>query len=337
MRIFTLAGLAPCFLVACGGSSGEEPPASPHCDYTEMSDGTNDMTAEDTGLDVGSKTGTLCGKVDIGHFAGDTIDRDTYHVTVGGTGNLLVEFGGDGVETIPDFTVRIFDTAAAPTLVATGTFDGSLGTHAAFLAQLPPADYHVVVSASGTADLAAAIPYKVHIVADDPDKRAPAITGAANYTEGHDNADSHGNDMVDVNFASDPSFTMASGSTPEPTGITIGEGKKTHITGQSAMVTGTDEYLDRDTYEIATDKVANELTIRLTWTPGTADLDFIVFEEGQLTPSVESNITGTDGQELQTFAVKPSTKYWVWVGAFQGSTGLPMMYDLSIYGSAYTP
>ena len=103
------------------------------------------------------------------------------------------------------------------------------------------------------------------------------------------------------------------------------------------MVTGTDEYLDRDTYEITTDGVTNEMTVRLNWAAGTADLDFIVFEEGQLKPSVESNITGTDGQELQTFAVKPKTKYWVWVGAFHGSTGLPMSYDLSIYGSAYTP
>jgi hypothetical protein len=336
MRIFTLACLAPWFLVACG-DDGDSPPASPHCDYTEMAEGTNDMTAEDSGLDVGSKTGTLCGKIDTGHFSGDTIDRDIYHVTVGGSGNLLVEFGGDGVEDIPDFTVRIFDTAAAPSLVATGTFAGDLGTHAAFLAQLPPAEYNVVVSASGTADLPAPVSYKVHIVADDPDKRAPAITTAASYSEGHDNADNLGNDVVEVNFASDPSFTMASGSTPEPTGITIKSGKSTHITGQSAMVTGTDEYLDRDTYEITTDKVANELTIRLNWMAGTADLDFIVFEEGQLTPSVESNITGTDGQELQTFAVKPNTKYWVWVGAFKGSAGLPAMYDLSIYGSAYTP
>jgi len=295
------------------------------------------MTAEDTGLDVGSKTGTLCGTVDTGHFTGDTIDRDIFHVTVGGSGNLLVEFGGKGVETIPDFTVRIFDTAAAPALVATGTFDGDLGTHAAFLAQLPPADYNVVVAASGTADLGAPIDYKIHIVADDPDKRAPALTTAANYTEAHDNADNLGNDVVEVNFASDPAFTMESTSAPEPTGVTLGYKKSTHITGQSAMVTGTDEYLDRDTYEITTDGVTNEMTVRLNWAAGTADLDFIVFEEGQLKPSVESNITGTDGQELQTFAVKPKTKYWVWVGAFHGSTGLPMSYDLSIYGSAYTP
>src|SRR5262245_17025388 len=202
MRILPLACLAPWFLVACGDDGGEVPP-SPHCDFTEAAEGTNDTTPEMTPLDVGSKTGTLCGTIDTGHFTGNTVDRDIYRVTVGGSGNLLVQFGGKDVETIPDFTVRIFDTAAAPTLVATGTFDGSLGTHAAFLAQLPPADYDVVVAASGTADIAANIDYKIHIVADDPDKRAPAVTGEANYTEAHDNGDNLGNDVVSVDFATD--------------------------------------------------------------------------------------------------------------------------------------
>ena len=41
--------------------------------------------------------------------------------------------------------------------------------------------------------------------------------------------------------------------------------------------------------------------------------------------------------EFETFAVKPSTTYWLWVAAEDGATGQPIGYDATLCGEVWSP
>ncbi len=327
------------------GGSGSIDAPSPACDYTEASDGNNGTTAETTGVTIGAQNRTLCGQVNNGHFgsASMTVDVDMYTVTVGSTtAELIVRFENMSPTSLTDFQVTITDTSADPTLLNSGDYNGSLGDHGAYLAELPTGTYNIVVTATAAADIAAAIPYKVQIVADQPTTRCPDLTGmAADYTEANDGAANNGNDVVLVDFAKVPSFSLTPSTTdaPEMTGLTVDSSKNAHVAGSSASVAaGTDTYLDRDTYAITTGTSTNELSIRLNWPGSTADLDYVVFEDNMLTtPNVAATLSATTEDEFATFAVKPSTSYWVWIGAYKGSTGQPIAYSASVCAATYTP
>jgi hypothetical protein len=344
---FSLAGA----LAACSSNNGNATTDAPGtgidapgtiapCGYTETVDATNNTTAEISGLTIGTQSGSLCGQIDGGHFdpTSKTVDVDSYTVAVSGTAELIVQFEDSTPAGLTDFQVAIFDTAANPTLLNAGDYNGSLGDHGAYLAELPAGNYNVVVSATAMTDIAAAIPYKVHLVADQPTTRCGDLTGMpVDYTEANDGASNKGNDVVLVDFSKNPSFTMTT-STPEPTALTVDPTKTFHISGSSATVAaGTDRYLDRDTYLIATGAATNELSIRLDWPGSTADLDYVVFEANMLTPNVAATLTSTTQDEFATFAVKPSTSYWVWIGAYKGSTGTPIAYDAAVCGGQFTP
>jgi hypothetical protein len=241
-----------------------------------------------------------------------------------------------------DFQGTITDTSADPTLLNSGDYTGSLGDHGAYLAELPAGTYNIVVTASAAADIAAPIPYKVELVADQPTTRCPDLTGmTADYTEANDGAANTGNDVVLVDFTKIPSFSLTAATTdaPEMTGLTVDPSKNAHVVGSSASVAaGTDTYLDRDTYAITTGTSTNELSIRLNWPGSTTDLDYVVFENNMLTtPNVAATLTASTEDEFATFAVKPSTSYWVWIGAYKGSTGQPIAYSASVCAATYTP
>ncbi len=317
--------------VGCGDNE-------PLCDYHEASDLTNDRTAEATGLATGGAPIGLCGSIDNGHFepAISTVDVDAFQVAVGGSGDLAVELvGGDGVELLADFSVSIFTDDPNPTLVAAGRFNTTLADHGAFDTQLTPGNYRVVVTALARGDLSGAIGYRVALV-PDPVARCPAATHV-DYTESLDGDDSTGNDVVEVDFTKTPPFTSVAG-TPEPTRLSIDDLASYRISGDSletlATQVHTDEYLDRDTYAIVTGARTNELTLRVDWSDTAADLDFVVFEAATLAPLVVSNVTSDTGPELAVVAVKPATKYFVWVGSFMGSSGATP-YDITICGAHF--
>jgi len=326
---------------AGSGSAVDAP--GPACDYTEAADATNGATPEASNVTIGAQTRTLCGQVDGGHYdtTSKTVDVDRYSVTVGATAELIVQFADTQPGGLTDFQVEIFDTAADPTLLSAGDYDGSLSDHGAYLAELPAGTFDIVVTATAAADVGAAIPYKVRLVADHPTTRCPDLTGmAADYAEAHDGAGNTGNDVLLVDTTKNPSFTLTPATTDaaEPTALTIDPAAMVHISGSSAAVAaGTDKYLDRDTYEIATGAATNELSIRLAWPGSTADLDYAVFADGSLTPNVLAMLTATSGGEFATFAVKPGASYQVWIGAYLGSTGTPIAYDAAVCGATFAP
>ncbi|MEO8840509.1 MAG: hypothetical protein ABI591_01175 [Kofleriaceae bacterium] len=344
MRAIILAVL----LAACGNNNGDNntdaqgsnsPDAPLPCDYTETSDGANATTAETTNVTVGGGDRTLCGTIDPGHFnpTSKTVDEDHYRIAVGSNGALLVRFFGDpGIETLSLYSVLIFDTANPPALINGGHFDSTLGDHGVFRTSLPAGSYDVVVRGQAAADLSAAINYKVRILAESP---CAAVTAAASYTETSDGASNTGNDMMTVNFAADPSFapTTATTDAAEATGLTIDAMTPVRVSGSSASVAaGSDQYLDRDTYQMMTGASTNELAVRLGW-QGTVDLDYLVFKDGTTTATGASTAASTTPDEYATFAVEPNTSYWVWVGATKDSTGAPAAYDVSVCGAQVAP
>lgn len=303
------------------------------CDYVEAADPSNATTAEPTGLVVGDLAKNVCGHIDNGHYDAQlhTVDVDTYRITVGGSGELLVQLvGDDGIDLLRDVTVRVFDTAANPTLYAQGTLDLALADHAAFVTQVMPGDYDVVVSAGASGDPSGPIGYRVRIAAD-PSRACPTASGAPSYREAHDGAGNTDNDMVAVDFTHVPEFTQG-GTAPEPTALEIVAGYAYKLAGTSAIVHHADQYLDRDSFELDTADDANELAVRLDWN-GATDLDFIVFERSTLAAAAIANTTGTSS-EFATFAVKPSTTYWIWVGAYTGATA-PTDYGVTVCGGHF--
>ncbi len=334
-------------LVACGSSGKKnngppDAPPPPPCDYTEASDATNDKTTEMTALSISDTTKNICANVDPGHYdmVTSAVDTDTFRITLAAQSDLLFRtFGQTGIETLGNFSVMIFDTQANPTLLNGGKLDTMLGDHGVFAASLPAGDYDVVMVARNTADVAAPIPYKVRIIPDMPMMRCPTISDPAAYTEAHDNADNLGNDVVDVDFGKDPSFSLTAATTdaPEPSGVTLDADKPMRVSGSSANVTGPDEYGDRDTYQLMTGAMTNEVALRLDWPAGGADLDSVMFVDSQMVATGAATRSDTSGDEITTFAVKPSTSYWVWVGGVKGSTGLPAAYDVSLCGTAVDP
>jgi hypothetical protein len=322
-----------------GSGSGSGSGANLNCQYTEMSDATNNTTPEASGLTVTTQA-VLCGQVDIGHFGSGSpiVDVDSYTVAVSGSpAELRIDFDNMTPTSLTDFQVAIFDTNTPATLLNAGDYTGALGDHGVFLAELPAGNYNVVVTATAAAALSGAIPYKIVLFADQPTTRCPDLTTAtADYTEANDGASNTGNDVIGVNFSKNPSFTSIAG-TAEPTALTIDESKNFHIAGSSGSVAaGSDEYLDRDTYEITTGPSTNELSVRLNWPGTTADLDYIVVPESSLTAANEAaTLSATQEDEFATFAVEPGTKYWLWVGAYDGSTGMPIAYSASVCGANF--
>ncbi|CAN5437322.1 hypothetical protein BH11MYX1_BH11MYX1_07300 [soil metagenome] len=240
-------------------------------------------------------------------------DDDRYRLAVTGITPLRVEVDvGVGLEVLAGVTVRFFDTAATPRLVTevTPTFAGSLGV---FLATLDPGDYDVVVEAQSAGAIAGGtIDYRVRF---SPMPPCDATPGAASYAEKND----AGNDMVSVDYTKDPQFSLLELSTPEPTKLTI-EGDQVSISGAIGETARSDQYLDRDTYEITTGDSTHELAVRLTWDGTTADLDYILFDAATaLTPIAASNVASKTGPELAMFAVEPKTTYWLWIGGVVGS------------------
>jgi hypothetical protein len=311
------------------------------CNYREATDTNSGEIAELTGLVIDNLSASVCGRIDGGHYdvANQIVDTDRFRLTIGGTGDILVQLVGDtSASLFSEIDVRVFDTSRFPKLVAAGRLDLALADHLAFAAQLDPGDYDFVVAAQAPGDLSGTSDYRLR-VSPGPAKRCPVPMGEVDYREAHDGPDATGNDMVDVDFKRSVWLTRSSGA-PEPTRLSVRARDSFRLSGESAAIdptTRNDEYLDRDTFAIHTDSTANELSVRLDWSSTTdagADLDYLVIEPSTLAAVAIANTTSVTEHEFQTFAVKPSTDYWIWVGAFKGSSGATP-FDLAVCGGHF--
>jgi hypothetical protein len=319
---------------APGGGSADAMPDSPMmvgCTYNEANDGANGVSAtpEQTGISYTSKV-TLCGNVNNGHF--DTteqiVDQDIYKLTFTADTDLIVHFTAEAA-VLDELAVQIAQTN---TRAGYGTWvDG----HGTLVAHVTPGDWYITVGAFRDTDISSVpIAYKITVETDNAGRCAQVLSGG--YSEAIDGGSSVGNDMIEYDSAADPTKRLTNAAdTAEPSGVVAAPGMQYRLTGIAANVNASDDYTDRDTYELSSG-TANELSIRLTWPGTTRDFDFLVVPQN----TVQVIAAGLDNRmmeaEFETFAVKPNTTYWIWVGAYDGAA-LPIDYDVTICATTYTP
>jgi len=296
-----------------------------------MNDGGNATTSEMTGFMLGSaaKPSIVCGQIDGGHYdsTAGTVDVDRYRVTVGGTGELVIHLDPlEDASALTDTRIQIFDTATNPRLYADTTFDPQYD-HGAFITVLPQGDYDVLVLAEAGGDISGGVfKYRLRFT-PDPSLLCKAVTKGG-YAEA-----AEPNDAVSADFTKTTPFAKAAG-TAEATKQTYGT-SNTLITGTASAGTMEGEYVDNDVYDVKTGNETNELTLRLDW-DGMNDLDAAVLQADTLAPAGLAVTTKAGGGEIQTFAVKPKTEYYVWVGAFMGATG-DTPYNVTVCAQDFKP
>jgi hypothetical protein len=329
-------------VIGCGDDSSGIPDAHGHgdggsnsvpCTYTEMDDVGNAMSAtpEVTGITFASAIG-LCGSVNSGHFNStqELVDQDIYRLTFSADADLILHFTG-AAQGLDELAVQV---AQSSTRAGYGswTYD-----HGALVAHVTPGDWYVTVGAFNQADVTT-FPYKIVVAPDSPDRCPHVTTGG--FTEAGDGASNNGNDMMEYALATNSirRLTPSTTDSPEASGVTAAPGGNYRLTGTLATVTPIgDDYMDRDTYEFSTDAATNEVSVRLNWTGNTRDFDFIVIPQNAVNPIIGAGFDNVSmEEEFETFAVAPSSKYWLWVAAENGST-LPSTYDATLCSSAYVP
>jgi hypothetical protein len=354
MRSSVVLGLLVVF-GACGGGGGSsdgnpdappgddsmmqmDAPTTPGCGYTEAADATNvnAMGAEISMITVG---GTICGTINNGHFNMQTgaVDIDAYKFTLAAPADMLVHVSGSTIGTVAQRVIVqvVAITSTGSTLVNVGSVEGDHGTASV---SLPAGEYGVAVVAINPQDIAAPAPYTIKLATDTPATRCAKVTAAANFTEGGDGAANNGNDMMTLDESANParSFTANAADNPENTQLTLAAGTSYRVAGTSADVNPVDDYKDRDTFAFTTGATTTQLSVRLNWTSTTVDFDYTVHPQMNLLSVTGGFKTANTEDEFQTFAVKPNTTYWLWVAAYDGSTGAPT-YDATFCAETFTP
>jgi hypothetical protein len=314
---------------AGSGDSGADDAGSDSC-YREAHDGDNATTAEATGLSRGLGPVAICGTIAHNHPSGGVLDVDGYQIAATVAGPVVVRITAPGSSALDRVDL---DLAIGGDLLRVRVLGGvGIG-----VLSMPVGSHTLTVAARGQSPTD--VPYQIEIVDDDPDLRCADLTGPLDYTE-HDEASTghRSNDMVAIETGP----PLAASATPtttdqaEQTVRAVSAVGRTILSGSSAAVgSAGDDYLDRDCYAVYTGQTTNVLEIRSAWT-GTADLDVYVFESEQLDDPLGSPMAAVTG-ELVITAVKPSTLYWIWIGANRRSTSLPASYRIAMCGRELTP
>lgn len=307
-------------------------------DYRESRDRTNDPLTIETGeaeptgfvLRGGSDPFSVCGQIDPAQANDTVVDGDYFEFTVGGTSpvNVRIELTAPDGARATDLAIGLHQVdEGPPVFIASGPFRADYGLIAGI--PLQPGTYWVNAVAFHPAP-ASPVLYTISIGRDT--LACPRVDLAA-YDESSDGA-GRGNDMVAIQHPDPPELTAAADS-PEMTGIELDPmSDPVSVQGWSAALESDgDSYLDRDTYLIRSGPAANELEVRLSWPNGDVDLDVYLFAKDD--PLVDYSVglgatVDRVNDELFTVAIDPGRNYWLWVGAYQDGTGLPINYNVTL-------
>ncbi|MDB4959549.1 MAG: hypothetical protein JWO36_7118 [Myxococcales bacterium] len=214
------------------------------CQYTEMSDATNDYNAtpagtfEATGLT--STAVVVCGTINNGHFNTNamSVDIDSYQFRTTAAADVMMTFTAPGAAALDAVYFFLWDITANQSVGIGGRF---VGDHGVSIGNLPAGNYEIDIEAYAPADIAAGLPYKVKIAVDTPATRCTKSTMTASYTEANDGADNKGNDMIQIDYNAmtpTPTNTLTTSTTDmaEPTGLTVAPATTYRITGNSALI-----------------------------------------------------------------------------------------------------
>ena len=308
-------------------------------DHRESRDRTNDPLtmeggeAEATGfvLRAGSDPFTVCGQIDPAQANDMLADGDFYEFTVGGDApvNVRLELlAPDGAEAT-DLAIDLHRVEeGTPVFLATGPFRTDYGVIAGV--PLEPGTYWVNAVAFHPVP-AQPVLYTIAIQRNTFSCPIAELT----YSESSDGT-GRGNDTVSIDYGDlPPKQTADEGDAPEATGIELAEASgPVRMQGVSlALASDGDSYLDRDAYLVSAGPETNEVEVRLGWPGEDVDLDVYLFEAGD--PENDYSVglgTTTDksADELFTVNIDPDRSYWLWVGAYQDATGLPVTYNLTV-------
>jgi len=357
--------LAVCLLAACGsddGSSGDAGPpldaAAPsdallsdasvvdcEADYRESNDRANDPLtiengeAELTGFELrgGSGPFTVCGQIDPAQSNDTVVDGDYYEFTVAGTSpvNVRLELTAPDGAQATDLKIDLHQVDdGTPVFVASGPFRTDYSLIAGI--SLDPGTYWVNAVAFAPAPDNPVL-YSISIARDT--FNCPRVD-IASYDESSDGA-GRGNDMVAIQHPDPPEETAAADS-PEMTGLELAETSgSVSVTGTSlALESDGDSYLDRDAFLVRSAPESNELEVRLSWPNADVDLDVYLFAKvgGDLidySVGLGASVDKVDDERF-TVAIDPDRNYWLWVGAYQDGTGLPINYNVTLCPRTHT-
>ncbi len=339
----------PDAFIIMADASPDTPPPPPGCEYGELHDETNDDAtsagqAEQTQVTFGGSA-VFCGKFNVARYntMSKKVDADAYTFTLNGDTELYISLYGAGLEGLAQVDLQIYGGQGFQDLITSGSFAGN---HASAITALGQGTYEIYVRAYNAAAPGTDVAYKVKLQTDDLEARCAAVT-TGGFAEAGDGVNNLGNDMVGVDFdAMDPAMFQTlttANDVAENTALTIEDGMKYRFTGTAQVsnpVVGS--YRDRDTFEITTGAMTNEITIRAAWPTPMSDLDMFVFEKpaaGAMTPLeiASAAFTGVGpNEEVVTVAVQPNSKYWVWLGNYNDSAAAPV-YSTTICGVNYTP
>jgi hypothetical protein len=321
----------------------------PTCEFTEANDAGNDDlfgtgSPEATNKTFAAAKVTICGTIDNTHYDSNSllVDSDSFTLHVANDRGARLYLTGAGAEALTTVLIEIYDNVSGTDAV--GTF---LGDHAAAGIELVAGDYTVTMSAFHTAAATTAIPYRLTLAPADLGMVCPHVTTAASYTENHDLATADGNDVLEVRYGANTphrKLTDNVADTPEDTStaFTVAPAMNYRVTGTNssptvAPLSWMDAYQDRDTYLVTTGSATNELSLRVNWSSTTMDFDMMVFKENEVVEFADAYQNANMEPEFLTIAVKPSSKYWIWIAADDASTGQPVNYDLTVCGATFTP
>ncbi len=310
-------------------------------DHRESHDRSNDPltieggAAETTGfvLRGSSDPFEVCGQIDPVQSNDAVADGDYYEFTVGGTTpiNVRLELRAADGEAAIDLAIHLHQVdEGTPVFLASGPFRTSTSYGLIAGISLEPGTYWVNAVAFNPPP-ESPVGYTISIQRDT--MTCPRAE-PSDYTESGDGA-GRGNDMVTIQHPAPPSLTASPGDEPEATGIELvaAEGSVGFGGVSAAVESDGDSYLDRDAYLVRTGPQTNELEVRLNWPNGDVDLDAYLFAAGDPASDYSVGLGATVDKvddERFTVSVDPDRNYWLWVGAYQDGTGLPVTYNVTI-------
>jgi hypothetical protein len=336
------AGLMLAWASACGGDDDGDRDAAPvfdgspagdasahdaavvDCsgDHRESADSTNNPFSSDSGsaertdlsLAAGSSRFWVCGQLDPAQATSQVADYDAFEFDVVGDQpvDLRIELlASDAGESSVGLDLYRVDDGP-PEQIASVPFRNGFALIAGIVA--PPGRYWVSAAAWPPEPPS---PVGYAILVSENQLSCPAAEGMP-YLEAGDAPEDRGNDMVQILLGDPPAPTEAP-DVPEATGLTLEPDAVALLRGTSAPIPPADSYLDRDTYEIATGPMTDELELRLTWPDDDAtDLDLYLFEAtdpGNDYSVGLGNLPGKQRDVVMTLNVDPGRSYWLWVGA----------------------
>jgi hypothetical protein len=328
-----LAALALVPLAACGAADGDA--AIPGCDYVQR-DHAALPDVEAVPVPYTGEPFTVCGTIDLLHGTGEVATyttHQTYTITSTVDADVIASFDSDA--SLDGFAEPYTFLHAA----GGGLVDGDHGAFAAHVWAGGVAN-QLIVYARYPTTATAPVPYKLTIAPFDA-RTICAISGApAAYTEAHDGADSHDNDvfhMVSVEGGYAIEATPSASDVAEPTGLVVAAGSQLRLHG-TAAATAKDAVgiNDVDAYAIVTGPDTYELSLRLAWE---ADeyMQFALVPSDPARVDLNAHHVRT-GPETEVWAVKPSTAYTLWVmSQSPTATATAVDYDLSVCGAARPP